>query len=118
MRRGRVVELILWLDRTAQVDGGQELLPCFHPLAEDPKPLAGHHGDARLVHAPGGHALVRRPDEDRATDRRVTMVTLDLCTPRVFRHWCAASMTTATPNGWSTLSRQDAISAVIFSWIW
>ena len=29
--------------------------------------------------------------------RLVTMSTPDLCTPRVVMHWCAASITTATP---------------------
>src|SRR5262249_13409735 len=45
----------------------------------------------------------------------VTIVTSGLCTPLVVMHSCAASTTTPTPNGLSTLSRQAAISAVIFS---
>ena len=31
--------------------------------------------------------------------RLVTMSTPGLCTPRVVMHWCAASITTATPRG-------------------
>src|SRR5262245_4984913 len=45
----------------------------------------------------------------------VTIVTSDLCTPLVVMHSCAASTTTPTPKGLSTLSRHEAISAVIFS---
>ncbi len=49
--------------------------------------------------------------------RLVTMVTSDLCTPRVVMHWCAASMTTATPRGCRTSCSVLAIWAVSFSWI-
>src|SRR6266446_6472011 len=45
----------------------------------------------------------------------VTIVTSDLWTPLVVMHSCAASTTTPTPNGLSTPSRHEAISAVIFS---
>src|SRR5262249_59876369 len=44
----------------------------------------------------------------------VTIVTSDLCTPLVVMHSCAASTTTPTPNGFSTLSRHAAISAGLF----
>ena len=47
--------------------------------------------------------------------RLVTMVTSDLWTPRVVMHWCAASMTTATPRGWRTSCSVLAICAVSFS---
>src|SRR5450756_2774797 len=36
--------------------------------------------------------------------RLVTIVTPDLWTPLVVMHWCAASITTATPYGLSTVS--------------
>ena len=49
--------------------------------------------------------------------RLVTMATPDLCTPRVVMHWCAASITTATPRGCSTSWMVLAIWAVSFSWI-
>ncbi len=45
----------------------------------------------------------------------VTMTTPVLCTPRVVMHWCAASITTATPLGSSTFWMQWAIWAFIFS---
>ena len=44
-------------------------------------------------------------------------VTPGLCTPRVVMHWCAASITTATPRGCSTSLIVLAICAVSFSWI-
>src|SRR5262249_58235488 len=46
----------------------------------------------------------------------VTIVTSGLCTPLVVMHSCAASTTTPTPNGLSTLSRPAANpAATLFS---
>src|SRR5258708_36692600 len=79
-------------DGAAEVDGGQELLPGLHALAEYAQHLARHHRDARLVHAAGGHALVRRLDDHRDPERLEHAVQarrdlrghffLDLKTPR------------------------------------
>ena len=49
--------------------------------------------------------------------RLVTITAPGLWTPRVVMHWCAASITTATPSGFRTSSITLAIWAVIFSWI-
>src|ERR1700733_1746957 len=99
MRRGRSNELI---------SSFQPTRPCDTHL------LCGEHG----LH-PYGCMAPRRLMADRNSCRvssrlrktpsiwLVTMVTLDLCTPRVVMHWCAASITTATPNGLSTPSRQE-----------
>ena len=45
----------------------------------------------------------------------VTMDTPCLWTPRVVMQWCTASITTATPSGFSALLMHSAIWAVIFS---
>src|SRR5258705_13231679 len=39
-------------------------MPRFQSFSKNAQHLAGHHGDRRLMHAPGGHALVRRFDND------------------------------------------------------
>ena len=71
----------------AVADHRQELPAGRRVVAKRAQHAAGHHRDARLVHAAGGHAFV------------------------------GASITTATPRGWSTSWMALAICAVSFSWI-
>lgn len=49
--------------------------------------------------------------------RLVAMRTPGLRIPRVVMHWCAASMTTAAPRGFSTSWMVSATCAVRASWI-
>ena len=49
--------------------------------------------------------------------RLVTMLTPGLRIPRVVMHWCAASMTTPTPRGFSTSCKVSEICDVSASWI-
>src|SRR5512139_3338966 len=51
------------LDR-CPTDHGQEFASCLAIIAEGTQHAAGHHGDIGLVDAAGGHALVRRLDDD------------------------------------------------------
>ena len=50
--------------------------------------------------------------------RLVTVSAPGLRTPRMVMQWCSASMTTATPLGWSTRWMASATWTVSFSWIW
>src|SRR5256885_772886 len=50
--------------RSSQVDRRQKLVARFQPSAKNTQHLAGHHGDARFMYAPRGHALMRRFDDD------------------------------------------------------
>ena len=51
--------------RSANADRGQKFLARLGMVAKDAEHAARHHGDAGLVHAAGGHALVRRLGDHR-----------------------------------------------------
>ena len=73
------------------------------PLAAAPLRLIADKNSWRVA------ALVRNVPSMQL----VTIVTSDLCTPLVVMHSCAASTTTPTPKGLSTLSRHEAILAEV-----
>ena len=57
-------------------------------------------------------ALVDASDRKHPVIRLVIVTTPGFLMPRVVMHWCAASITTATPFGFKTLSIVSATCAV------
>src|SRR5574344_1553322 len=62
--------------------------------------------------------LVRAEVRNAPENAEVVVTALDFCIPLICMQVCDASITTATPSGWSAFWMQSRISTVSLSWTW